>query len=174
MDLLSLGERVTESFVLVSVYGFYTNLERFGPLVIWEEFPQFSDLVRTEDNLRLEIFLVDLTDKFPASATWWQDVEFAVSLISPNCHDFGDPVLAGGDHRRDGAMLGTKAGAGPGIDANPRVHIAVVGKQCCTHVTHQSAVGGGARFQHPCRAQNQFLVCHPNDSSIDAEQSGRD
>src|SRR5688572_27087657 len=34
MDLLSLGERVTESFVLVSEYGSYTNLERFRPLVI--------------------------------------------------------------------------------------------------------------------------------------------
>ena len=69
--------------------------------MIRQKFLQLQDLV-AENNLRLEVCLRNLPNEFPASAAGRQDVELAISLISRNRHNGGNPVFA--VVPRDGAV----------------------------------------------------------------------
>lgn len=65
----------------------------------------------------VDVAWIDLADGLPAASARRQRVGGSV-MITPDGNDLRDSVLTGGDHGGDGCVLGTVAGAGPGVDAH--------------------------------------------------------
>ena len=61
--------------------------------------------------------------------------------VTPYGSDPGDSVLPGGHHGCDRSVLGTEAGAGGRVDANPDVALSRNGVQSGGYVTEQSVSG---------------------------------
>ena len=66
-----------------------------------------------------EIGVVDLGHKLPAATTRRKH-----DAVAAHGDDLGDAAFAGGDHRRNGAMFGTKPDPAADVDADAQVEVA--------------------------------------------------
>jgi hypothetical protein len=78
-------------------------------------------------------------------------------VAAPHRHNLGDPVLAGGDHRGDGAVLRAESRARAGVDAHARIPGSLVGHQRRGHIHEYTGINDTA-MQDALRQADQLVV----------------
>lgn len=124
------------------------------PVMFGKQVPQQCRPPASQHNRGVEVRRVHLPHELATAAAGGQHVKPRL-LVPPDRDDGSNPVLAGSNHRSDGAVLGTEPRTTPGVYADTAEAVANVGHENRGNVPEQ-AIPDAARSQNRLGGIGQF------------------